>query len=270
MLESPTQLIRSAFSALGIGVTRQSTLQQLKEAARHGHDMQFLMAVPPGQRAGVLDALPQSRAQLRQDLFALSELGFKRDGYFVEFGAASGVALSNTYLLEREYGWTGILAEPGRNWHRALTANRKCIVDFDCVWSVSGETLAFNESETGEFSTIDRFRRDGKHLLNRKAGDRYQVTTISLNDLLARYGAPSNIDYLSVDTEGSEYDILSHVDFSRYMFRVITCEHNFTGNRDKIHDLLTRHGYVRKLEPLSKFDDWYVAGEALRRERDPA
>ncbi len=268
MLDSPTQLIRSAFSALGIGVTRQSTLQQLREAARHGHDMQFLMALPAEHRARVLEALPLSKAQLRQDLFTLSELDFKRGGYFVEFGAASGVALSNTYLLEAEHDWSGILAEPGRNWHRALTANRKCIVDFDCVWSVSGETLAFNESESGEFSTIDSFRRDGKHVLNRRAGDRYEVATISLNDLLARYGAPSNIDYLSVDTEGSEYDILSHVDFSRYMFRVITCEHNFTANRARIHDLLTGHGYVRKLEAVSKFDDWYVAGDALRRERD--
>ncbi len=267
MLNLPTQLLRSALSTLGVGVTRQSTLRELRVAAKHGHDMQFLMAFPCEYRAPILDNLPMSRAQLRQDLFALSEHGFKRNGYFVEFGAASGLALSNTYLLESAFGWTGILAEPGRNWHDALAANRTCILDFDCVWSVTGETLVFNESESGEFSTIERFRREGKHMLNRKSGMRYEVPTISLNDLLARHEAPSTIDYLSIDTEGSEYDILSHVDFDRYMFGAVTCEHNFTANRKKIYDLFTENGYVRKLEPISKFDDWYVPSEELKRAR---
>jgi len=42
---------------------------------------------------------------------------------------------------------------------------------------------------------------------------------------------------------------------------VITCEHNFAPNREKIHALLTSQGYVRKLEEVSQFDDWYVTAE---------
>ena len=85
--------------------------------------------------------------------------------------------------------------------------------------------------------------------------------------MLERHGAPRNMEYLSIDTEGSEYDILSQLDFDRYMFGVITCEHNFLPAREQIHRLLTSHGYVRKLEDISKFDDWYVAGDELRRAR---
>ena len=54
----------------------------------------------------------RSRAQILQDLWVLFQSREKHGGYFVEFGACDGLSLSNTFLLEKEYGWTGILAEP--------------------------------------------------------------------------------------------------------------------------------------------------------------
>ena len=62
-----------------------------------------------------------SKGQLKQDIMALIFNDFKRSGYFVEFGAAGGISLSNTYLLEKELGWTGILSEPCYRWARRIT-----------------------------------------------------------------------------------------------------------------------------------------------------
>ena len=64
--------------------------------------------------------------------------------------------------------------------------------------------------------------------------------------LLTKYNAPKEIDYLSIDTEGSEFEILNNFDFDRHQIKVITCEHNFTPMRSKIFDLLIRNGYARK------------------------
>lgn len=86
----------------------------------------------------------------------------------------------------------------------------------------------------------------------------YDVQTISLVDLLDKYNAPAIIDYLSIDTEGSEYEILKEFNFSKYRFNVITCEHNHTSAREKIFNLLTANGYVCKFRNLSMCDDWYV------------
>ena len=203
----------------------------------------------------------KSKSQIEQDLFVLHELDDKRNGYFVEFGATNGVDLSNTHLLEKEFGWTGILAEPAVSWHTALPKNRNCHIDFGCVWSKSGEILEFNNALAAELSTIDTFSDCDGHANARKSGLRYTVPTISLVDLLKKYNAPKYIDYLSIDTEGSEYEILSAFDFDAYNIKIITCEHNYTPMQEKIYELLTSKGYTRKFTECSFFDDWYVLNE---------
>lgn len=168
------------------------------------------------------------------------------------------VDLSNTYLLEKDFGWTGILAEPAKIWHADLLNNRTAVIDFDCVWEESGRSLPFAVVESAEFSTLGAFSNAGAHKKTRKSADWQTVNTVSLNDLLERHGAPAAIDYLSIDTEGSELAILKAFDFGRHTFSVITCEHNFSNQRKDIYELLTRNGYVRVFDGLSRWDDWYV------------
>jgi FkbM family methyltransferase len=188
-------------------------------------------------------------------LFLLEE---KRDGYFVEFGAMDGIEWSNTFLLENKYGWRGIVAEPARCWHQELTRNRTCLIDRRCVWSASGETLQFNETTEALYSTIDALSGSDLHAKRRQDGKRYPVETISLSDLLRVHDAPTDIDYLSIDTEGSEFVILDSFLPSQHQIRVITVEHNYTHQRSTIHGLLTSWGYKRVFEELSMWDDWYI------------
>jgi hypothetical protein len=92
-----------------------------------------------------------------------------------------------------------------------------------------------------------------------KAPVEYHVETVSLGDLLAQHKAPGQIDYLSIDTEGSELTILRALDFDRWRFHIITVEHNWVQSaRDGIHSLLTSHRYVRVLPECSLWDDWYI------------
>jgi FkbM family methyltransferase len=209
----------------------------------------------------VLQNFGDSKAQLFQDLFVLFSLDQKRAGFFVEIGASNGIELSNTVLLERGYGWGGILAEPAKCWHEDLKMNRNCVIDTRCVWTKSGEVLDFNEVSSRELSTINKFSNRDGHRASRQRGKIYPVETVSLNDLLSSNNAPSCIDYLSVDTEGSEFDILQAFDFQKYDIKVITVEHAFTEDRDRIHALLISKGFSRTLEKLSMWDDWYVKAQ---------
>ena len=100
-------------------------------------DVKFLLRVSDDQILNVLRSMERSRSQIRQDVFVLSELRFKKNGFFVDFGASDGISASNTYLLEKEYGWTGILSEPAKCWHKDLHNNRTSAIEKRCVWSES-------------------------------------------------------------------------------------------------------------------------------------
>jgi FkbM family methyltransferase len=199
-----------------------------------------------------------SYSQLQQDLFVQYRLAEKASGFFVEFGASDGVFLSNTYMLETRFQWSGILSEPGKVWQSALTKNRRCTLDFRCVWDKSGEQLLFNESPIPECSTAEPLSVTDPPASPPQDGSHYAVETVRLTDLLDQHNAPKHIDYLSIDTEGSELKILDAFDFDKYDVEIITVEHNNTSYRQRLHRLLSTKGYTRQFEEFSFVDDWYV------------
>ena len=231
-----------------IGVRRKGDLWLLFHYRRH---LLFTMKV-----------LRASKSQISQDVFVSCQLQLWKptieSKYFVEFGATDGVALSNTYLLEKTFKWDGLLIEPARIWRERLITNRNCKIDFRCVFDESGKTIQFNESVDAVYSTIDQFSQADQHAGQRNRGDRYLVNTVSLNDVLEESGAPLVIDYLSIDTEGSEFQILQTVDFNKWTFKIITVEHNFMPHRILINEFLLKFGYKRVFNNFSHMDDWYV------------
>jgi FkbM family methyltransferase len=202
--------------------------------------------------------LRHSKSQLGQDILALSFTGVDSPGFFVEFGAADGVALSNSHILEKQFGWSGILCEPSKSWHQALKRNRDCTIDTRCVYSASGRKISFSENYLGELSAITEYAEPNSHGLLKRTTSSYEVETISLQDLLVSHGAPKYIGFLSVDTEGSEFEILKNFDFQSYRFGAICVEHNFADTREKINGLLLANGYQKVHADLSDFDDWYI------------
>jgi len=205
--------------------------------------------------------LPETYSQNFQDVWALYENNFKKDGFFVEFGATDGVDGSNTLLLEKKYNWKGILAEPNPVWHIALKQNRSIQqLVFDCVYTETGNHINFVDCSAASLSTIKGYGENDEHSHIRSKERVFQVKTISLFDMLK--SAPKEIDYLSIDTEGSEYVILEKY-FEQvkdeHVIKCITVEHNFDNNlRSKIFDLLAKNGYERKFEWASRWDDFYI------------
>ena len=85
----------------------------------------------------------------------------------------------------------------------------------------------------------------------------HDVLTVSLDDLLDQHDAPETIDYLSIDTEGSEFTILDSYSFKRN-FNLMTVEYGNQVERDKIYKLLTSKNYVRVHQKVSSWEDWYA------------
>ncbi len=86
----------------------------------------------------VLSEGGNSQSQLFQDIFVDYVFEKKRDKQFLEFGATNGFELSNSWMLETERGWRGVLAEPDPQWYPALVKNRpNSRVISDCIYSKS-------------------------------------------------------------------------------------------------------------------------------------
>jgi hypothetical protein len=108
----------------------------------------------------------------------------------------------------------------------------------------------------GVLSTLSQFSKSDHH--ERQIVEEYLVNTISLQDLLDERNAPRFVEFLSIDTEGSELEILSALNWEDRSFGFIAVEHNYTDNRENIFNLLSSKGYLRVLEEYSKWDDWYI------------
>ena len=209
-------------------------------------------------------------SQIYQDVCASFIIGEKYDKTFLEFGATDGLHYSNSYMLENNLSWQGVLSEPSPQWHDALKKNRKnSKIISKCIWKESGKKLDFFMSDQGELSTLkdyiesDKISMPGNTEVRKKSGKTISVETISLNDVIKVYFDNVCPSYISIDTEGSEYEILKSFNLKIYRPKLFTIEHNFTENESKIDEHFISHGYVRIFRKLTAFDAWYIPSEIL-------
>jgi FkbM family methyltransferase len=204
-----------------------------------------------------INVLKCSKSQLFQELFVVSALDFKV-GHFLEVGGTDGILLSNTLALE-EMGWNGAIFEPCRFWHRALKENRKCLLDFRAVTNTDNESISFSETSIPELSTITSRKPQDGWTERRVNSLDYLVETITLNTALNQFNFPSNLDYLSIDTEGTEFEVLEGLNFQMFNFKVVTVE--IAGDVDKglkIKKFLEDNGFRQVFEGKTFWDDWYL------------
>ena len=210
------------------------------------------------------------KSQLYQDVFADFLIENNYDKTFLEFGATDGIDLSNTHFLENYSKWKGVLGEPDPQWHEQLKKNRpdsKIITK--CIWKKTGETLDFLSSDNGVLSTINSFRYSDKDSMSENSNLRnkkfknFKIESLSLNDLIRDELNDIVPSYISVDTEGSEFEILKNFDFKKYQPIFFTVEHNYTSNQKNIDELMITNDYVRIFRKITSFDAWYVLKDAL-------
>lgn len=193
-----------------------------------------------------------STAPLLQDLWVLFELGEKRNGYFVEFGAADGQGASATRLLEKLYGWQGAIAEPARGRHERLRADRACYVTNKFVYTDDGLKILFNDTESSEDPSAAAAAGA------RRGGKRYEVETITLRSLLKAAEAPRTIDFMGINAEEDTIDLLERFDFSEHEVTLLSVAQTDPQQGEALAELMARMGYERRFASFSMSDAWYA------------
>jgi FkbM family methyltransferase len=173
-------------------------------------------------------------SQSGQDAFVLYYFKNKRNGTFIDIGANDGVSLSNTYYLEKDLGWSGICFEPIPDIFAKLNKNRTCVkINGGISDKESIEKFTFVDGPSHMLSGMSK-EYDPRHrqriekevsVLGGKVVE-LDIQCYVLNDILEQHGM-SDIDYLSIDTEGNEFKILKTIDFDRFNIQVMTIENNY-------------------------------------------
>lgn len=270
-MRSIISTINKVLGLMGIQlISKNSLFQLMKRASERDHfsESEMLNQIDLGVVRAVLESeieprnedliqyfrsIGNSNSAFRQDLVALLFNNFKKDGTFIEVGACDGIATSNTLLLEREYSWKGLLVEPASIWHEDLHKNRRAQIDTRCAWKSDGEKIPFVEKKSPGRSGIFETSDD-----KTEPNSVYIVESVTLDRLISDNPQFNTVDFLSVDTEGSEYEVLQGFPFEKIWPRFICVEHNYNDlKRNQVRDLLKGHGYSIFLESLSYVDDWF-------------
>lgn len=194
-------------------------------------------------------------------------------GVFVEVGASDGIKLSNTYFYEKELGWSGLCIEPREKAFKALTTNRNCFCEKVGIAPNFEDGVEFQDIEgwgEGLSGIVKNYDPRHQNIIEQriighpenKGRTLTKIRTVPLRHLLDKYNI-SHINFLSVDTEGGELNILKSIDWNKTKVDVITVENNY-GNSSYFRDYLREKGlvFVTKLE----IDEIYVHRDFFRGE----
>jgi hypothetical protein len=192
-------------------------------------------------------------SQVRQDFIVSNLLGGKRNGYFVDLASNDAIRISNTYALERDFGWTGICIEPNPVYWSSLSYRSNCHV----VGAVVGErrmeevVFKFNTAKGPQSGIVGPdFDNNNSNNNAPNSKEAKRRSTVTLVEVLERFDAPHIIDYLSLDIEGAEYFVMNQFPFDIYRFNILTVERP----SPPLQQLLQQNGYLL-LKELRKWGE---------------
>jgi FkbM family methyltransferase len=200
-------------------------------------------------------------SQLGQDKFVDEYLQFKENGTFIEIGAHDGRSCSNTLFFEEKRNWKGICIEPGPEEFKKLIENRKSININACVSDYDGQSeftyiegysmMLSGLSENYNYTHQNRI----EHEVNSNGGEisKIEMPVFKLQTILDEHNI-SDIDYCSIDTEGSEFNIIKSIDFDKTNIKIFSIENNY--GTDDIKNYLETKGYI--LYTKIQWDDIFI------------
>jgi FkbM family methyltransferase len=200
-------------------------------------------------------------SQDNQD-YNLEKYVFKglKNGFFIDVGAHDGITFNNTLYFEKIHNWNGINIEPIKNIFNKLCINRpNCININVAIDDIEGESeFCENIGYTEMLSGLQK-HYDARHLerikMEKHIDDKtniIMVKTKTLNNIITEHNI-KRINYLSVDVEGAEFNVINTINFDEVYIDVIGFENNYPNNSQKIIEFLNNKGYYTIFKSLDIF-----------------
>jgi len=224
-------------------------------------------------RAGWRAQGMKSLSQFGEDVAAIRYFKLKRGGIYVDIGAYDGIYLSNTAMLELQYGWRGVLVEPIKEAYDRMVKSRPGSTCICGAVSTERGPLRFTYS-AADGGMLSGTAFDPRHQERVEEENRRQHAQIEVrlvpsfppNEVLKAAAALAQpdpderaIDFLSIDTEGTELDILRSIDWKAFRPKLLCVENHFQERHQA--DFLQSIGYRRTGKTFGYSNDFYEDAE---------
>ena len=192
-------------------------------------------------------------SQDNQDKY-LENVVFKgyKNGFYVDVGAHDGVSINNTLYFEKNNNWTGINIEPIKKVFDNLVSNRPNNINLNCaVCNTDGETeflcnTGYTEMISGIKDTFDFRHLQRLQHENKQMGSTTEVIKVNTKKLetICDENNISHINYLSIDVEGGEFEVIKSINFDKVFIDVIGFENNYNDSSIPIIRYLENKNFV--------------------------
>ena len=177
--------------------------------------------------------------------------GYK-NGFFVDVGAHDGKSINNTLYFEENNNWTGVNIEPIKEVYNDLVVNRPNCININCaVSNDDGKTefirnTGYTEMISGIKNTFDTRHLERLKNENKQYGGSTEIIEVETKKLetICDIHKISNINYLSIDVEGAEFEVIKSINFDKVFIDVIGFENNFNDTSVPIVKYLEDRNYV--------------------------
>lgn len=192
-------------------------------------------------------------SQDNQDCYLETNIfkGYK-NGFYVDIGAHDGITINNTLYFEKNNNWTGINIEPIKTVFDKLVFNRPNNINLNCaVCNNDGETeflcnVGYTEMISGIKANFDIRHLERLERENAQYGSKTEVIKVKTKKLetILDENNIKHINYLSIDVEGAEFEVIKSINFDKVFIDVIGFENNYNDTSVPIVDYLHNKGFI--------------------------
>ena len=186
--------------------------------------------------------MPKGNSQFRQDDWVIDFHNGKRDGTYLEIGVHDGETDNNTFRLDKDYGWKGVCIDPFMQ-----NMEKRSCQQLHIALGPRNDNVEFvkegGHSGVHEYVTSDIHNAKNAHRLRDTKTVTVEMQTPAR--ALEQTTLPNVIDYMSLDVEGAELDVMKNFPFEKYCVRYATIETNNDSSREReLTATMEAHGYT--------------------------